>query len=121
MSVYRSLKDKCTSYVTGTVVYEGTGRIDDTDKPENKYASGEYWRQIQVETDGVFELDNIYAKRGAEKKGDSITIHYDPNDPDNYYIGDGADDYKTTAVIIFAADGFLILLTIFIMVKSGRY
>lgn len=121
LSVYRSLKDKCTSEVTGTVVYEGTGRIDDTDRPENKYVSGEYWRQIEVETDGKFELKNIYARRGAEKKNDKITIHYDPNDPDNYYIGDGADDNKTTAVIIFAADGILILFTIFITVKSGRY
>lgn len=68
MSVYTELKDKCSSEVTGTVIYEGTGRIYDTDKAENKYVSGKYWRQIEVETDGKFKLKNIYAKRGAEKK-----------------------------------------------------
>ena len=62
--------------MTGTVIYEGTGRIDDTDKAENKYVSGEYWRQIQVETDGRFNLKNIYARRGAEKEGNKVTIHY---------------------------------------------
>ena len=72
MKIYRSLKDKCTSEVTGTVVYEGVGRIDDTDKAENKYVSGERFRQIEVETDGKFELKNIYARRGAEKKNDKI-------------------------------------------------
>ncbi len=119
--IYSSLKDSCTAEVTGTVIYEGTGSIKDTDSPEYKYVSGKYWRQIEVETDGTFNLKNVYASRGAEKKGDKVTIHYDPSDPDNYYISDGANDYKTTAIIVFAADGFLILLTIFIMVKSGRH
>ena len=121
MSVYTELKDKCSSEVTGTVIYEGTGRIYDTDKAENKYVSGKYFRQIEVETDGKFKLKNIYAKRGAEKKGDNITIHYDPNDPDTYYIGDNVGNYKSTAIFSFAASGILPVFLIFIMLKSDKY
>lgn len=121
LNIYRELKDRCTSEVTGTVVYEGYGRMDNTDAPENKYVSGKYWRQIDIEPGSGFELSTVYAERGAEKPGDSITIHFDPDDPDNYYLGDKADYYKTVAYVIFVVSGILPLFLIFVMVKSHKY
>lgn len=127
MSVYTELINKCTSEVTGTVVYEGkdwrahNGSVSFSYGPEYKYVNGKRYRQIEVKTDGVFNFENIYCRPGVEKKGDNITIHYDPDDPENYYISDWASDHKATGIVAFAGAGILILITILIMAKSKRY
>lgn len=118
---YKKLKTGCTSEAAGLVIHEGYWRINKYHTPETKYTSGKYWRQIEVETDGNFKLKNIYARRGKEKKGDSITIHYDPDDPDTYYIGDTIEEYRTIAYILFSSSIVLPLMLIFIMSKSKKY
>lgn len=122
---YKTLKGKYTAQVTGTVIYEGFGKgrnkTGNTDPKKTKYVTSKYWRQIKVESDGVFTLNEVYDNRGAEKKGDKISIYYEPDNPDNYYIGDYANKAKDTAIAIFVATGVMILLYAFIMIKSGNY
>lgn len=115
--IYTKLKKSCTAQVFGTVVNESKDRgvLKSRASAENKYLTSKYWRHIEVETDGVFRLRHIYTNVGAEHKGDRIVIHYDPNDPDNYYPGDKADDYKTAAVFAYGASGLMIVTALFLL------
>ena len=114
MSNYDKLKNACTSEVTGTVVNVSQGHIDYS--VESKNLSGKYWKHIKVETDDIFKHNNIYATRGASKRGDEIIIHYDPKDPDNYYVGNDADNYITSAGFAYAASGLMCVVAIFILI-----
>lgn len=120
MNIYEQYKS-CTSEVTGKVVNESFGRIYNSDDVQTKFVTSERWIQIEVETGSGFRYSSVYANSGSKKNNKKITIYFDPNDPDNYCIGNSPDYHKTTAVIIFAASGILVLFLVFIMVKSDRY
>ncbi len=110
-NVYDQLIKNCTSVLKGRVVYDkGVGRREDPFAAENKYVVGKYWKQIEVETDGTFRHKNIYATRYVGHKGDESLIYYDPNDPDDYYVNNGVEYYKDTAVAAYAGCGIMLVL-----------
>ena len=118
--IYKDLKNNCTAEVTGKVVNESRGYLRDLDDAESKYLTGKHWRHIEVEPDGRFRLRHLYCNAGPEHKGDKIIIHYDPNDPNNYYISDHVDTYKAASIFSFAASGLMLALSIFIITVSYK-
>ncbi len=129
--IYYDLTNKCTSQVTGTVVEEFYCDQKMSDSVETKYVSGpgprvKYARRIgnkwlihiDIQTDDLFKTEDIYADSGTEDEGDTVIIHYDPDDPENYYIGDRVDEYKGSGIFSYAMGGvmfvFAILSAIFI-------
>ena len=116
MGIYNDLTRKCTAQVTGTVVNESRHiRREFHPSAENKYLTGKYWCHIEVETDGVFKLTDIYANDESEQKGDIIPIFYDPDDPDVYYLGDRVDNYNTASVFAYGAGGVTLLLDLLLV------
>ena len=65
-----------------------------------------------------FVEDSIKIEPNA--KGDSILIHYDPKDPDVYYIGDTVGSYRAVAVTAFVAAGVMLLLAVVIVIAIAR-
>lgn len=120
MGIHKDLKNNCTAQITGTVVNESKGRLYTRSGPEYRYLTGKYWRHIEVESDGTFTLTSIYANRGSEHEGDPVVIHYDPDEPDKYYIGDHADYYKTAGSFAYGASVFMIAVTVFLIIILNR-
>ena len=102
--------------------------FDENDMPhsvETKYVSGKapihpkgkrrsyhsaWLIHIVVQTDDLFKLENIYADAEANHEGDTLIIHYDPDNPDNYCIGERADEYRTSGIFSYAMGGFFFVL-----------
>ena len=115
---YRTIKNNCSSVVTGIVDEEGTGGIrDKKDTAEGKYLStgksAKYWIKIVVKTDGVFTMKTLYAGKGYGNEGDELIIHYNPMDPEEYYIGDYIGDVQAVFIILFVISGIFVALSVF--------
>ncbi len=83
----------CTNEVTGFVESEGYGGNGDLNQTvEGKYVKvgthGQHWIAIYVNTDDKFQMNTVYADKSYGNVGDKFTIYYNPEDPDEYYIGD---------------------------------
>ena len=83
----------CTNEVTGFVESEGYGGNGDLNQTvEGKYVrvgtQGQHWIAIYVNTDDKFQMNTVYADKSYGNVGDKFTIYYNPEDPDEYYIGD---------------------------------
>ena len=62
-------------------------------------------------------METLYAQRSYGSEGDRLTIHYNSDNPDEYYIGDSKDQYGFAVAIFFLVIGGLFLvLSIFLMV-----
>ena len=120
-SVHKTVKD-CTGEVTGFVDCERDGsRGEILDTVEGKYVEvgkdGRYWIEIVVNTDGIFPYKKLYADRAYGSEGDRITIYYNPENTDEYYIR----DYKLLngygiAVVCLAISGIMLGLSVFLMI-----
>lgn len=53
---------------------------------------------ISVKTDNVFKTETISKKTTSFTKGEKVTIHYDPNNPNSYYINDDAEEHGGFAI-----------------------
>lgn len=114
--IYRTTKADCTAATEGAVVFEGNSRQRNLDPVESRYlTSKKAWRQIEIETESAFRHKRLYADASVGQKGDRVIIHFDPDDPDTYYLNDGVNHYRTTAVIGFAAGGLMLCLTVFLI------
>ena len=111
MNIYRSMTGSCTAQVTGVVDNKAQGTIHRSDPAVTKYLTSldrdHHWIHISVETDGVFKTSEIYADVSTEQKGDTVMIHYDPNDPGEYYIGSRVEKYKSYAVTLKVISGLI--------------
>lgn len=103
MNTYKKLKNNCTAEITGIV----------SDEYDDK-------REIQVESDGIFKTQKIETGLGIENRGEKIIIHYDPENPDTYYISNDVKNYRAAAVFGYAAGGFLLLFLAFISKVSNK-
>lgn len=122
---YRTTLNDCTSVVMGSVEQEGTGTLYGMrNTVEGRYLStgksAKYWIKITVRTDGVFTRTPLYAGTGYGNEGDLLEIHYNPADPDEYYIGNNVKDTLHTAVFLFAVSGLLLAVALFLMIFFGR-
>lgn len=131
--IYHDMTNNCTAEVTGIVVEEIFANKDISSNPiETKYLTGpapfeKRWLKgyhkithIDVQTDDLFKTENIYADIGTEDVGDTVIIHYSPDDPDCYYIGDRVNEYKDSDVFFYAISGFMLVLSLF-MIWLIRY
>lgn len=133
--IYSDLKNNCTSEVTGIVVEKNRISVDDisSDPVATEYLStgqmvrgrksiwysdsGKKWMMhIEVQTDDLFKTENIYADLGTEKEGDTVIIHYSPDDPDKYYFGDRADRFKGSGVFSYAMGGVMFVFSLFLVI-----
>ncbi|MCR5214955.1 MAG: hypothetical protein K6E10_11120 [Eubacterium sp.] len=119
---YSTVKD-CTSKVTGIVDQEGEGAVGTgvRETPQGKYLntgkSGRYWIAITVNTDDMFKIETVYASRSYGSEGDRLAIHYNPENPDEYYIGEAKSQYGfEAAAVIFVIAALFLLLSIFFMI-----
>ncbi len=116
MSVYNNLTENCTAQVTGVVDNRAQGRILRDDPAVTKYLSGigrnHHWIHIKVTTDDVFKTGEIYADLGSERLYEVVYIHYDPNDPGEYYLGSRIHKYKDYAVTLYLISGLVALGTL---------
>ncbi len=126
--IYNDMMKNCTAQVTGIVEEKYYFDFDENDMPhsvETKYVSGKapihpkgkrrsyhsaWLIHIVVQTDDLFKLENIYADAEANHEGDTLIIHYDPDNPDNYCIGERADEYRTSGIFSYAMGGFFFVL-----------
>ena len=125
-SVHESIKD-CTAEVEGVVEYEKHGDVPASASSEaTKYLStGKYrkrWIAISVETDGKFRMDRLYAGVSHGHEGDHVKIHYNPSDPDDYYIGDisNAEGYGT-AIVLLTIAALMLGLSLYFMIHYSGY
>ena len=124
LAEYRDLVNNCTSETIGYVDSLGNGYLRHKgDSVESKYLSTgkyrKYWIKIIVNTDGVFKIKTLYAGRSYGKEGDEIIIRYNPHNPDEYYIGEYADNIRTSVILFFAFAGGLVLLSVILLIYSS--
>ncbi len=118
---YNETLNNCTSVVMGSVEQEGTGILYGMrNTVEGRYLSSgkskKYWIKITVRTDGVFKRTPLYAGVGYGNEGDRLEIHYNPADPDEYYIGNNVKDTRSAAVFLFSASGIFLAIAVIIVV-----
>ncbi|MBQ5544088.1 MAG: hypothetical protein IIU00_00255, partial [Clostridia bacterium] len=76
------------------------------------YADTRLMTHIDVQTDDLFKTKNIYADSRAEKVGDTVIIHYNPDDPTQYYFGNRVDEIRDTGVFCYAMAGAMFVLNL---------
>ena len=118
---HNEMVKNCTSVVMGSVESEGTGILRGMNGTvRGKYLrtgkSARYWIKIAVRTDGVFTTTPLYAGSGYGTEGDRLEIHYNPADPDEYYIGNYVTEMHYTAVFLFSARGIFLALAVFLVI-----
>ena len=110
----KKLETHCTADVSGIVVHEGSGPLSGVDPAcIAGISSNKHWRKIKVETDGKFTLNTVYDRPGAEHKDDWIIIHYNPDAPENYYVGDRLGDLKAAKTAAYIAGALSLLMGFF--------
>ena len=123
MGIYSDLKNNCTSEVTGIVVEKSFKEKDISShsvETENitgrgSYRHNGYTIHIDVQTDDLFKTEDIYADIGTEKVGDTVIIHYSPDDPAYYYIGGRVNRYKEASIFSYVASGFMFVFSLFLV------
>jgi hypothetical protein len=119
-NIYSNLKHNCTSEIWGTVVHKGYGRILGISDAESRYLTDKRWIQIEVDADEAFEIKNIYANLGSEKVDDEVTVYYNPQNPDEYYIGGRIDYYRKAEIFAYSASGLMALLSVFLIIITFK-
>ena len=117
--IYNDLKTNCTAAVTGEVVNktQSRRRTEDFGKPEKRYLTGKHWIHIKVNVDGIFKLGDIYADPQGEEINDEISIRYDPDKPEQYYIGERINNYKTAEKFAYGASVLMAALAAFLFFR----
>lgn len=115
---YRSTLRDCSSEVTGIIddEYNNNGG-DKKYSVEGKYlnSDGHQHVSIIVNTDDKFLHKYLYASKSFGNVGDKVVIHYNPDNPDEYYI----DDYIyafDVAMVLLVIGGAMLVLSIFLMI-----
>ena len=109
----------CKNEVVGFVDHEGSGGNNDLSLTvEGKYVSvgknGQHWIAIYVNTDDIFWIEKIYANKSYGSEGDKLIIHYNPDDPNEYYIGDYTNlNSFGVAAVLLVISGIILVLSIF--------
>ena len=122
-STHETVKD-CTGEVTGIVGQEGYGKLQESEHfPEGRYLSTgkyrKYWIEIHVDTDDRFQLETLYASVSYGKEGDELAIHYNPEDPEEYYIGESKKQHGYgSAVVLFVISGLMLALSIGVVISD---
>lgn len=120
-SVYTTVKS-CTNEVTGYVDHDGHGGNGSMNRTvEGKYVNvgkdGQHWIAIYVDTDDIFRMESIYAAKYFGNVGDKLIIHYNPDDPDEYYIGDYKKlDGFSVAVFMFIVSGINLVISVVLLI-----
>ena len=116
-SYHTTLRD-CSSEVTGIIEDEHSGNGGSRKQSvEGKYLNMDAYQHVSiiVNTDDKFLHTYLYASKSFGNVGDKVVIHYNPDDPDEYYI----DDYIYTfdvAVVLLVIGGAMLALSIFLMI-----
>ena len=121
---YQTTLNDCTSVVMGSVEQEGTGILREMrNTVEGRYLSTgksqRRWIRIAVRTDGKFTRTPLYAGRGYGTEGDLVEIHYNPADPDEYYIGNYVKETRSAAVFLFVVSGIFLVMALFLISFFG--
>ncbi|WP_297959012.1 DUF3592 domain-containing protein [uncultured Ruminococcus sp.] len=107
-----NLEKRCTAAVCGTVTEVETTRyrkrVYDSDRPRYRTETRTECH-IEVETDDVFRYDSLLSTEDSLKKGDRVTIHYDPHKPEIYYF-DQTIDSTGFSGLVFSVLGIICLI-----------
>lgn len=122
---YKDVLKQCTAEVSGVVAEEHTGHVKAADPVADKYLSRshgrhKYWNTIKVNTDSRFVYDTLRADGYTGRKGDTVIIHYDPHDPDEYYINDYVNEYRTVAILFYILGGINIVLSVYLTIHYNK-
>ena len=108
-----NLEKRCTATVYGTVTEVETihyrKRVYNSDRTRYRTETRTECH-IAVETDDVFRYDNLLSTGNSLKKGDRVTIHYDPHKPEIYYF-DQTIDSTDFSGIVFSILGIICLIS----------
>ena len=125
MSKYNNLISSCTAEIKGVVDMISEGERKSYEYLDTTYLSDDddgEWIHIRVVDEDYannsFYAKNIYADVGPEKLEEIITIHYDPNNPHNYYIADRVYSYKSEAYFLFVLSGLNFLGVVLIILSK---
>ena len=116
-SYHTTLRD-CSSEVTGIIEDEHSGNGGSKKQSvEGKYLNMDAHQHVSiiVNTDDKFLHTYIYASKSFGNVGDKVVIHYNPIDPDEYYI----DDYIyafDVAMVLLVIGGAMLALSIFLAI-----
>ena len=113
---YRTTLRDCSSEVTGFIEDEHRGNGGSIMLTvEGKYVDSKATRYLSiiVNTDDRFQHECVYVDFG--NVGDKVTIHYNPNDPDDYYIDDRINSFDV-AVVLLVIGGAMFALSVFLMI-----
>jgi len=113
---YRTTLRDCSSEVTGFIEDEHRGNGGSImHTVEGKYVDSKATRYLSiiVNTDDRFQHECVYVDFG--NVGDKVTIHYNPNDSDDYYIDDCINSFDV-AVVLLVIGGAMFALSVFLMI-----
>lgn len=108
--------EKCTAIVYGTV---SDVKTETNYKWKRENGRKRYYSEtittayISVETDETFTRNTLTARDPSFIKGEKVTIHYDPDKPDRYYLNNKPDSWNITPVIA----SVLLVLGLFLAIR----
>lgn len=111
ISRLKSSMDKCSSVISGVVT--------DVERKNDTRHGFYYKAYVTSEDDPGMTFETPFTKHKYEK-GDSVKIHYDPDDMSDYYI-DGAEPTGETVSLIVAVVFMLIVVSVTHIVRGKQY
>ena len=111
ISRLKSSMDKCSSVISGVVT--------DVERKNDTRHGFYYKAYVTSEDDPGMTFETPFTKHEYEK-GDSVKIHYDPDDMSDYYI-DGAEPTGETVSLIVAVVFMLIVVSVTHIVRGKQY
>ncbi|WP_295155850.1 DUF3592 domain-containing protein [uncultured Ruminococcus sp.] len=119
---YWSMVRRCTAEIKGIVSAEqhSSSKHHDTSAPQRRYLRGKDYREIEIETDGAFEYDKIWAGAEVGDLGAEVIIRYDPDNPEEYYIVGGYHNNEAIARVTFVISGAMIAASVFLFIYYNK-
>lgn len=111
MSQYKNTIKYCTEKATGIVTCRGFGRKDIGGN--HNLSTGKKYAEILLYDDSKLAGKHIYAPVYVGDKGDEVSIHYNADNPDEYYIDAVADYYKQGSVLVCSFGAFFFAASVF--------
>ena len=108
---YKDLTKYCVAKSTGVVSFRGHGRKELGGNHD--MTTGKKYAEVVFHNDTAFTNRHIYAPVYVGDKGDEVTIHYNPDHPDEYYIDAVADYYKDAMLLIYSLCGICFAASVF--------
>ncbi len=119
--IYNDYKENCTKKVLGVVTGEAKGTrergedIDASGFTGNKRSG--WWVRIDIKPgeNSSFRFKTIYDDVGDENVGDTVVIHYSPDDPYKYYIEKREEHYKDASTFAYVVGALCFIASLLLL------